>query len=221
MWTIPGCTRPTPPETIPAGLYHPILRDSLVPPSEALAALLEEISNAADIPVLRSVTLPPGARELRLTGAVSGMIWRPIPQLRLVEWTGGVMGQLYFYWYRLRDSLGGYITPGWVKQNRSWCNVVRQTSSWATCRIRLRDGITWQAVADSMEALKVWDLPPENVEDRIGSHISDQEGILGERLIGIDYRRFRYYDLERLSGGDVPRISAAARLVENLVPHDR
>jgi len=86
---------------------------------------------------------------------VSGMIWRPTPQLRLVEWSGGVTGQLYFYWYRLRDSVGGYITPGWVEQNRSGCNVVRQTSSWATCRIRLRDGITWQAVADSMEALKV------------------------------------------------------------------
>jgi RNA polymerase sigma factor (sigma-70 family) len=216
VWTA-SCARPTPSPIFPESLYQTRLDqpDRAPPPGWAI---LDEAARAARIPVLGSVALPEGARELRLTSAASGMIWQPVPELRLLESKDGVVGELYLYWFRIRDSVGREMMPGWVRQRRWGCEVVRQTATMASCRIRPQDGTSWRAVADSLGALNVWDLPPRGMEERIGSHISDQEGILGELLIGTEYRRFRYYDLERLSGSDVPRIRRAAQLVENLLP---
>jgi hypothetical protein len=214
-----ACAAPNPPEVIPASLYQPVRRDSTDEPSPRWwTAIPDAVSRAAAMPVLSSVALLPGARELRMTAAVSGMIWQPVPLLRLVEWHDGVAGELYLYWHRLRDSTGREPSPGWVERRRSGCREVRQTSGWATCRIQPRPASSWRAVADSMDALKVWELPPGNLLERIGSNRSDQDAVFAELLIGTEYRRFRYYDLDRLSGADVPRLRAAARLVEELVP---
>lgn len=146
------------------------------------------------------------------------MIWQPIPFLRLVEWPDSVAGELYLYWSRLRDSTGREVPPGWVQHARAGCRAVSQTEKWATCRIRPRRETSWQAVADSFEALEVWALPPGHSEERRGSRRTDQEGMSAELLIGTAYHRFLYYDLDYLNGEDVSRVRSAAQLVASLVP---
>ncbi|HEX2248711.1 MAG TPA: hypothetical protein VHH32_00095, partial [Gemmatimonadales bacterium] len=139
------------------------------------AELLDEFSRAARISQLSATVLPAGARELRLSTS-NGMIWQPIPLLRLVESSEGVAGELYYIWNRLWDSTGRYLIPGWVRQERAGCSRVTETDQWAACRIELRRGMSWRTVADSLAALDIWELPPDLPEERVGSHWSDQDG---------------------------------------------
>lgn len=141
-----SCGAPAPPQVIPLDLYQPLSRE--LPATHTRAwwtSISNAIAQAAPIPVLDSVALPPGARELRLSASVSGMIWRPIPLLRLVEWDNRVAGELYLYWPRLRDSTGHEMIPFWVNNRQSGCDwpggaEVHQTGKWATCRIPPRRG---------------------------------------------------------------------------------
>jgi hypothetical protein len=217
-----GCAGSTPSAAISPSIYQEVAEARFVVKSQAgWAANLDEFARASAIPELRSVVLPPGVRELRLTAAVSGMIWQPIPLLRLVEWRDSVAGELYFYWVRLRDSTGLERPPGWVRQRQSGCGTVGRTDQWAACRINPRQGISWQAVADSIAALGIWHLPPDSLDERIGSNWTDQAGVTGEFLVGTAYRRVMYYDLDRLSGDDVRQVGAAAELVAGLPRAER
>jgi hypothetical protein len=219
IWMVCACAGSNSVAVIPAAIYNQPIDGPTDGQSEpGWAAVLSEVSRAAAIPSLRSVGLPPKVREIRFSAAVSGMIWQPIPFLRLVEWPDSVAGELYLYWPRLRDSIGRAVPPAWVEQARGGCRTVSQTDKWATCRIRPRRETSWQAVADSFAALEVWALPPGNLEERRGSRRTDQEGMSAELLIGTAYRRFLYYDLENLRGKDVFRARAAAQLVASLVP---
>jgi hypothetical protein len=157
-----------------------------------------------------------GVREVRFSASRSGMVWHPIPLLRLIEWPDRVLGELYFYWPRMRDSTGRDAQPYWVAHGQSGCRRVQSAPGWAACRLDVRPESSWRAVADSFRALGVWDLPAGGASERRGSDISDQDGVLAEVLIGNRYRRFMYYDLDRLHGEDVARIRAAADLVMSL-----
>lgn len=212
-----ACASSTTGASIPAAVYE----QSSGSPAAAGSPphgwdVLDEVARAAGIPILSSVVLRPEVRELRLSASVSGMIWQPIPLLRLLQWPDSVAGELYMYWPRLRDSTGREVVPSWVREARSGCRSVHQTNGWATCRISPEPGTSWLAVADSLRVLDVWELPPGHVEERRGSHWSDQDGILAEILVGAAHRRFRYYDLDKLTGDDVYRIRAAAQLVTRL-----
>ena len=214
-----ACASSTPAASIPAAVYEQPSRTPVAArPQRGWAAVLDEVSRAAGIPILSSVVLQPEVRELRLSPSGSGMIWHPIPLLRLLQWPDSVAGELYLYWPRLRDSTGQDVSPGWIREARNGCRSVHQTNRWATCRISPEPGTSWQAIADSLRALEIWGLPPGHVEERRGSDWSDQDGVLAELLVGAAYRRFRYYDLGRLAGDDVFRVRAAAELVAGLVP---
>jgi hypothetical protein len=211
-----ACARSTHEASISGAIYQ---QPSHTPPAAGSPPgwdILDQVSRAAGIPVLSSVALQPEVRELRLSVSESGMIWQPIPLLRLLQGPDSVVGELYFYWPRLRDSTGQEIAPRWVSEARNGCRSVHQTNRWATCRIIPEPGISWLGVADSIRALDIWDLPPGHVEERRGSHRSDQDGVLAELLLGPFYRRFQYYDLDRLTGDDVFRIRAAAQLLARL-----
>jgi hypothetical protein len=182
-----------------------------------MGAVLEDAARAAGLPVLRTAALETGMRELRFSPGGSGMIWQPIPLLRLIEWpnSSAVSGELFFYWPRLRDSTGHHAQPYWA-YGQSGCRIVQSTAGWAACRVDVQPGTTWRVVADSLQALGIWErLPGDSTEDR-GSHVSDRDGVLGEMLVEDRYGRFVYYDLNRRRGEDVGRVSAAAGLVRNL-----
>lgn len=210
-----ACAGSRPAASIPATIYGQTRLDSA---SGRSRSNLDVVSRAAGIIVLRSLILPPGVRELRFSASDGGMIWHPIPVLRLVEWPDSVAGELYLYWPRLRDSTGRELSAGWVGRARTGCRSVHQTDRWATCRIIPHGEISWQMIADSLSALSIWDLPPGHVAERRGSNRSDQDGLSAEVLVGAAYRHFMYYDLDRLRGDDVPRVRAAARLVASLFP---
>ena len=182
-----------------------------------MGAVLEGAARAAGLPVLRTTAVLAGWRELRFSPGGSGMVWQPIPLLRLIEWpnSNAVTGELFFYWPRLRDSTGHHAQPYWA-YGQSGCRVVQSTAGWAACRVDVQPGTTWRVVADSFQALGIWELASgDSTEDR-GSQVSDREGVFGEALVGDRYGRFMYYDLDRHRGEDVGRVSAAAGLVRNL-----
>jgi hypothetical protein len=182
-----------------------------------MGAALEGAARAAGLPVLRTATLLAGMRELRFSPGGSGMVWQPIPLLRLFEWpnSNSVSGELFFYWPRLRDSTGHHAQPYWA-YGQSGCRVVQSTAGWAACRVDVQPGTTWRVVGDSFEALGIWELPPGDSTEGRGSQVSDRDGVLGEVLVGDRYSRFRYNDLNRRRGEDAGRVSAAADLVKNL-----
>src|SRR5688500_12116381 len=106
-----ACAGSRPAPSIPAAIYGQTRLDSA--PGRS-GSNLDVVSRAAGIPVLRSLILPPGVRGLRFSASDGGMIWQPIPVLRLVEWPDSVAGELYLYWPRLRDSTGLELSAGWV-----------------------------------------------------------------------------------------------------------
>ena len=145
------------------------------------------------------------------------MIWHPMPLLRLIERPDRVLGELYFYWPRLVDSVGRDVQPYWVAHAQSGCRTVQSVPGWSACRVDVRGGTSWRAVADSFRTLGLWELPSDGARERRGSSVSDQDRILAEVLVGNRYRNFLYYDLDRLQGEDIPRIRAAADLVMRLL----
>lgn len=182
-----------------------------------MGAIVEDAARAAGLPVLRTAVLPTGMRELRFSPGGSGMVWQPIPLIRLIEWpnSNSVSGELFFYWPRLRDSTGHHAQPYWAS-GQSGCRIVQSTAAWAACRVDVQPGTTWRLVADSFQALGIWELPPGDSTEHRGSHVSDRDGVLGEVLVGDRYGHFMYYDLNRRRGEEVGRVSAAADLVRNL-----
>jgi len=73
--------------------------------------VLEGAARAAGLPILRTAALPAGTREMRFSPSAGGMIWQPIPLLRLIERPDRVLGELYLYWPRLADSTGRDAQP--------------------------------------------------------------------------------------------------------------
>jgi hypothetical protein len=90
-------------------------------------------------------------------------------------------------------------------------------SGWAACRVEVQPETKWRIVAESLQALGIWNLPLGSASDQAGSHVSDQESVVGEVLVGDRYRRFEYRDLSRAAGEDLPRVRAAAALVGSLL----
>jgi hypothetical protein len=179
-------------------------------------AVLDSAAGAAGLPLLRTAVLPDGVRELRLSAHGSGMVWQPTPLLRLVQWPSSVFAELFFYWPRLRDSTGRPAQPYWVANGRSGCRTVQTTPAWAACRVEVHPGTSWRAVADSLQALGIWELALGAAAEPAGIHVTDQDGVTGEVLIEDRYGRFAYQDLNRGGGEDLPRVRAAAALVRSL-----
>ncbi len=178
---------------------------------------LDGAAQAAGFPTLRTAILPADAREIRLSPVASGLVWAPSPVLRLIETPDRVIGELYFYWLRLRDSTGRDLQPLWVKYRESGCGAIRLSAGWGVCRLETRQGVSWRAVADSLAALGVWRLLPDSTARRRRRMVTDQEAVAIETLVGSSYRHFWYYDLDQLDGEDIPRVRAAANLVKDLL----
>jgi hypothetical protein len=178
---------------------------------------LDGAAQAAGFPTLRTAILPADAREIRLSLVASGLVWSPDLVLRLIETPDQVIGELYFYWLRLRDSKGRDLQPYWVKYRESGCGAIRQSAKWGVCRVQTRQGVSWRAVADSLAALGVWKLLPDSAAKRRGMEVTDQEAVAIETLVSSSYRQFWYYDLGQLDGEDIPRVRAAANLVKDLL----
>jgi hypothetical protein len=181
--------------------------------------VLEEAARAAGIPVLRTAALEADMRELRLSPGGSGMVWQPIPLLRLIERRSNfrwVSGELFFYWPRLRDSTGHDVRPHWAT-GQSECRMLQSTARWAACRIDVEPETTWWLVADSIQALGIWELPSGDSAEHRGSHLSDQDWVLGEMLVGDRYGNFTYRDVNRLRGENASRVWAAVGLIRNLL----
>ncbi len=178
---------------------------------------LDGAAQAAGFPTLRTAILPADAREIRLSPVASGLVWAPSPVLRLIETPHRVIGELYFYWLRLRDSAGRDLQPLWVKYQESGCRAIRQSAEWGVCRLKTRRGVSWRAVADSLATLGVWNLLPDSTARRRRMMVTDQEAVAIETLVGSSYRHFYYYDLGQLDGEDIPRVRAAANFVQDLL----
>jgi hypothetical protein len=184
--------------------------------SFGMETVLDSVARAAGLPVLRTAALPVGERELRLAAVGSGMAGQPVPLLRLLEAPHSVSGEVFFYWRRSRDSTGRSAQPDWVLSGQSGCRVVQSMSEWAACRVEVQPETTWRIVADSLQALGIWSLPPGGAPDHAGSHVSDQESVVGEVLVGDRYGRLEYRDLTPAAGEDLPRVRGAASLVGSL-----
>ena len=83
---------------------------------------------------------------------------------------------------------------------------MQSTSGWAACRVEVQPETNWRAVADSVQALGIWELPLGGATEPPGSEASDQDGVVGEVLVGDRYGRFE----------DLPGLRAAAALVGGL-----
>jgi hypothetical protein len=184
--------------------------------SFSMETVLDSVARAAGLPVLRTAALPVAERELRLAAVGSGMVGQPVPLLRLLEAPYSVSGEVFFYWRRSRDSTGRSVQPDWVLNGQSGCRVVQSMSGWAACRVEVQPETRWPIVADSLQALGIWKLPLSGAPDHAGIHVSDQESVVGEVLVGDRYGRFEYRNLTRAPGEDLPRVRAAAALVGSL-----
>jgi hypothetical protein len=168
--------------------------------------VLDSVARAAGIPVLRTAALPVATRELRLAAVGSGMVRQPVPLLRLLEAPHWAFGEVFLYWRLSRDSTGRSAHPDWVLNGQSGCRVAQSTSGWAACRVEVQPETNWRVVADSVQALGIWELPLGGATEPAGSHASDQDGVVGEVLVGDRYGRFK----------DLSRLRAAAALVGGL-----
>jgi hypothetical protein len=181
-----------------------------------VVAVLDGFALAAGLPLLRTAALPAGERELRFSPGGSGKVWQPIPILRLIEnpiyW---VTGELFYSWPRLHDSTGHHAQPSWAF-GQSGCRIVQSTAGWAACRVDVQPETTWRVVADSFQALGIWELPLGGPTEHGGSHDAVREGVLGEVLIEDRYGRFMFDDSTGLRGDDADRVRAAAALVRTL-----
>jgi hypothetical protein len=84
------------------------------------------------------------------------------------------------------------------------------------CRVEVHPETRWPIVAESLQALDIWKVPLSGAPDHAGIHVSDQESVVGEVLVGDRYGRFEYRNLTRAAGEDLPRVRAAAALVGSL-----
>ncbi len=133
-----------------------------------------------DIPRLSTATLPPGARELRISDWWGMMLGSSLTILRLVEIPGQPpVGQLIAVWPQLKERPGGRPDrcTDWKDGKRN-CVRLLDTSD-----------LDWAAVARHLDELGAWTVVTA-CEGNNSGYYTDSGELFLERLVG---ERFDLY----------------------------
>lgn len=149
-----------------------------------------------DAPLLRSVVLPQGERELRIADWYQMVAGSPFPYLILVENGQEAVGAL-----AVLQGCGVERGPQGVK----WCaRVVRSAS-----------GLDWNAVARTLDSLGVWNLREPCETD--GVHQTDSGALMLQRLEASTFSAYTCNTPSLRSGPVGDRAKAIHALFHELV----
>lgn len=147
----------TDPAAGPASFYHP------APPRQeapGFAWVEDSIAAVLDLPPLRQVSLPEGAREIRVWAGF-GIVY-PGDLLRVVQTPDTVYGEIHEWW----DSWGPWSPDAdgrfILDDIRRWsagrgCGELRVGTNVAVCRRPDDDRVDWAAVATRLDGLGAWE----------------------------------------------------------------
>ena len=181
-----GRYAPRPGGAVPLSSVDSILRDA---PFDLAARL-------TGVPLLRSVVLAPGTRELRIADWYGMIAGSPVPFLSVVENAAGATGTLMV----ARD-----------------CNRRRSSREveWCARVIRSAPGLDWRVIARRLDSLGVWDLSEPCEADRV--HYTDSGALKLQRLQGAVFSTYSCNTPSVRSGSVGGRARAIYELFHELV----
>lgn len=139
------------------------------------------IARAARIPALGSVVLPSGSREIRVSDWYPMILGSEVPYLRILVADGHVTGEL-LEWWSANPSQPSRERGALCSDETGWSRVCVRP-------LRLPRGLTWEAVADSLQVLGAWTIS-QNCEQSGEPHISDAGELLMQILHAAEYRTY-------------------------------
>ncbi len=147
---------------------------------------------AEGVPGLRTVLLPAGVREIRITDWYSMMAGGSVPVLRVIEDRGVASGELAFVWKE---------RPGWPSRYRATrCSERTDSSRVCVYVVPKASAPDWRRIATRLDSLGAWQISERCEDNRV---IDDAGDLIIERL---DAERFEQY---RCNAPDFRRESAA------------
>lgn len=178
---------PAPPPSAPAPNSPPEA------PAAAISSRRGQLAAATGLPPLWE---NPGAvrgREIRIAYLPTTYVWEAFSLLRLVELDGRWNGELYLYWGTLNDSTGRPLTPPWRRTCTTLASIASLVDGFAYCPVPSWH-VSWQAVADTLEALGAWNLVGQGgVVPLRQVTTPHQDVILVEGVVGGRYGSHEYY----------------------------
>jgi hypothetical protein len=175
---------PRPGGPVPMSSIDSILKDA---PFD-LAARLQSA------PLLRTVVLPPNAREIRISDWFGMIAGSPVPYLSLIQNGSGATG-----------SLGEMYGCGRERGGVKWCSRIVSNAP----------GLNWRSVANTLDSLGVWDLRERCETD--GTHRTDSGQLMLQRLEGAAFSTYTCNTPSMRSGPVGRRASAIYGLLQELV----
>ena len=148
------------------------------------------------VPLLRTVVLPPDVREIRISDWFGMIAGSPIPYLSLKENGSEVEG-----------SLGILYGCGHAPeaQRVKWCSRI----------VRSDSGLDWRSVSNSLDSLGAWNLLERCETD--GIHWTDSGALLIQRLEGPEFSTYTCNTPSARSGPIGGRAKAIYDLFQSLV----
>ncbi len=140
------------------------------------------IARAVRIPPLGSVVLPSGSREIRLSDWYPMLYGSEVPYLRILEADGHATGELLEWW--------GASPSQPSRERGALCSDDPGQNRVCLRPLRLPRGVTWKAVADSLQVLGAWTIT-QNCEQSGEPYISDAGELLMQILHEAEYRTYR------------------------------
>jgi hypothetical protein len=147
-------------------------------------------------PLLRTVSLPEGARELRIADWYQMVAGSPLPYLTLVEDGQEIAGAL-----AVLEGCGADRGP----QGVEWCARVVTTAP----------GLNWNAVARTLDSLGVWNLSDPCETD--GVHRTDSGALMLQRLEGSAFSTYTCNTPSVRSGPEGERSKAIYTFFHELI----
>lgn len=110
---------------------------------------LADLARAAYLPPLSVAHLPPGARELRISGGYSMFQGGLVPALRVVEQDGVTRGEILYLGFDDTGSPSPYRASSCSHDDRERVCVYRVPDA---------DALDWQEVGEQLDRLGAWDI---------------------------------------------------------------
>jgi|SRR5215468_8286708 len=144
---------------------------------------LADAAIALGVPLLNHVTLPPTAREIRITEdypmVVNPTYSNSTIMLRLVEFDGKVLGELLYI------RRGPYSS----RSDEKCIDSANGLMDTVCVRVaQLKSGPTWEQIAANLETLGAWSLSEKC--DASGPLIADGGGLQIHRLVGDQFSSY-------------------------------
>lgn len=140
---------------------------------------IQDVAKLAGIPVLDSVTLPAGTRELRISEAYAMFETHPVPVLRIVERMGRpAIGTLVYVWQEPLSRPPAHRATRCMPYR-----FQRRVCVWETSAT-----LEWSAIAAHLDSLGAWTM--QRACERPGEGISDAPQLYVHRLDGPQFSQY-------------------------------